>query len=133
MSFTILYTSARTVTPQEAEAIRAAATKACAGRSWLSCEPLDFFPDLLDGKLLGGSKPNFRPHPEDKRAAECSGLPDGKLSDLLEILASISREHKVDWELMHDYGPVGPIRGGIIEPQTLAQIEAISKPWWKIW
>jgi hypothetical protein len=129
MGFTIYYTSARTVTLQETEVIRTAATKACAGRSWLSCEPLNFFPNLYDGKLLGGSKPNFQPHPEDKRAAEISGLPDGRPGDLLEILAGISSEHKVDWELMHDYGPVGSIREGIIDPQALAQIEAIAKPW----
>jgi hypothetical protein len=133
MSFSIYYTSARKVTPEEADAIRAAATEASKGRSWLSCEPVDFFPDVHDGKLLGASKPNFRPQAEDKRAAESSGLPDGKPSDLLDILASISREHKVDWELMHDYGPVGSIREGVVDPEALAQIEAISKPWWKIW
>ena len=127
MGFSIYYTSARPVTPDEAEAIRSAATKACEGRSWLSCEPVHFFPNLQGGKLLGGSKPNFRPHPEDKRAAERSGLPDGKPSDMLDILASISREHKIDWELMHDYGPVGSIRGGSVDPEALVQIEAIAE------
>jgi hypothetical protein len=127
MGFTIYYTSARSVTSDEAEAIRTAAKKACQGRSWLSCEPVCFFPDLQDGLLVGGSKPNFRPHPEDKRAAESSGLPDGKPSDLLDILADLSREHSVDWDLMHDYGPVGSIRGGIVDPQALAQIEAIAE------
>ena len=127
MGFAIYYTSARSVTPEQAEAIRAAADKASDGRSWLSCEPLHFFPDLEDGKLFGGSKPNFRPHPDDKRAAESSGLPDGKPTDLLDILARISREHEIDWELMHDYGPVGSICSGIVDPQALAQIEAIAE------
>jgi hypothetical protein len=126
MSFTIYYTSARSVTPEEANAIRGAAQNECKGRSWLSCEPLSFFPDLRDGMLIGGSKPNVRPHPKDKLAAQSSGLPDGKPGDLLDILARLSRAHAIDWELMHDYGPIGSIRAGVVEPQTLAQIEALS-------
>jgi hypothetical protein len=127
MGFTIYYTSARSVTHAEAEAIRAAAETACEGRSWLSCEPVCFFPDLQDGLLLGGSKPNFSPHPKDKHAAESSGLTDGKPGDVLHILARLSREHAVDWELMHDFGPIGFIRGGVVDPETLAQIEAIAE------
>jgi hypothetical protein len=126
MGFTIYYTSTRSITPQEAEAIRMAVQKECEGRSWFSCEPPGFFPDLQDGRLIGGSKPNFRPHPDDKRAAESCGLPDGSLGDLLDILALLSREYAVDWELAHDYGPIGFIRVGIVDPRALAQIEAIS-------
>jgi hypothetical protein len=126
MSFTICYMSARAVTELEAEAIRAAAQKECEGRSWLSCEPVSFFPGLQNGILMGGSKPNFAPHPEDKRSAQSSGLPDGKPADLLNILARISCEHAIDWELMHDYGPIGSIRGGVVAPETLAQIEAFA-------
>jgi hypothetical protein len=126
MSFTIYYTSARAVTASEAEAIRAAAQKECEGRSWLSCEPVSFFLDLQDGLLMGGSKPNFAPHPNDKGSAQSSGLPDGKPTDLLDILARISREHAIDWELMHDYGAIGSIRGGVVAPETLAEIEAFA-------
>src|SRR5689334_22263789 len=104
MSFTIYYTSARSVTPEEAEAIKSATQRECQGRSWLSCEPINFLPDLQDGRLIGGSKPNFKPHPGDKRAAKESGLPDGGPQDLLDILARLSREHSIDWELMHDFG-----------------------------
>src|SRR4051794_14891023 len=86
MGLTIYYASARPVTPEEAESIRVTAQKYCEARSWLSCEPVSFFPDLQDGVLMGGSKPNFRPHPKDKSAAESSGLPDGKPADLLDIL-----------------------------------------------
>jgi len=127
MGFTIYYTSARPVTPEEAESIKAAAQKYCEGRSWLSCEPVSFFPDLQDGILMGGSKPNFRPHPKDKSVAESSGLPDGKPADLLDILGRVSREHALDWELMHDHGPIGFIRGGVVDTKTLAQIEAIAE------
>jgi hypothetical protein len=127
MSFTICYTSARPVAAEEAEAIRSAAQRECQGRSWLSCEPVHFFPDLQDGLLIGGSKPNFAPHPEDRRSAETSGLPDGGPRDVLDILARLSREHSVDWELMHDYGSLGSIRGGVIDHQALARIEALAE------
>ena len=126
MSFTIYYTSARSVTPEEAERIKSAAHRECQGRSWLSCEPINFFPDLQDGMLIGGSKPNFKPHRDDKRAAKESGLPDGGPQDLLDILARLSREHSVDWELMHDFGPIGTIRSGTVDPKVLGQIEAIG-------
>ena len=127
MSFTIYYTSARHVTDEEAEAIKSAAQRECQERSWLSCEPVGFFPDLQDGMLIGGSKPNFNPHPEDRRSAEASGLVDGGPRDLLEILARLSGEYSLDWELMHDFGPLGSIRGGLVDPQALAQIEALAE------
>jgi len=76
--------------------------------------------------LVGGSKPNLAPHPKDKRSAQKSGQPDGSVKDLLDTLARISREHSIDWELMHDYGPIGFIRRGTIAPQTLPQIEALA-------
>ncbi len=127
MSFTIYYTSARPITAKEAEEIKLAAQRECQERSWLSCEPVCFFPDLQDGMLMGGSKPNFTPDPEDRRSAEASGLVDGTPRDLLDILSRLSREHSIDWELMHDFGPVGSIRGGLVDPQALAQIEALAE------
>ena len=89
MSFTIYYTSARSVTREEAEGIRQRAQQECLGRSWLSCEPISFFPDLQDGRLIGGSKPSLKCRRADKRAAEDSGLPDGRPRDLLEVVTLI--------------------------------------------
>ena len=126
MSFTIYYTSSRSLTPEEAKAIKSAAKRECQTRSWLSCEPINFFPDLQDGMLIGGSKPNLKPHRDDTRAAEDSRLPDGGLQDFLYILARLSQEHSVAWELMHDFGPIGTIRGGTVDPKVLGQIEAIG-------
>src|SRR5436190_14551554 len=126
MSFTIYYTSARSVTREEAEGIRQRAQQECLGRSWLSCEPISFFPDLQDGRLIGGSKPSLKSPRADKRAAEDSGLPDGRPRDLLEVLALLSREHSIDWELMHEYGPIGRIQGGAVDPKALDQIEALG-------
>jgi hypothetical protein len=126
MSFTIYYTSTRSVTREEAEAIRLGAQQGCQGRSWLSCEPISFFPDLQDGRLIGGSKPNLKPRREEKRAVEDPGLPDGRPRDLLEILARLSREHSVDWELMHEYGRIGRIQGGAVDPKALDEIEALG-------
>jgi hypothetical protein len=128
MGFTIYYRSTQPVSPAEAEAVREAASAASAGRSWLGCEPVCFFGDPDDGHLLGGSKPNFMPHPDDAASAARSGLPDGTTRDLVEILCLLSREHGIDWALSHDHdpGPIGFIRAGVCDDDALAQIEAFA-------
>ena len=68
MGFSIHYRSTRPVGDAEADAIRQAAGEANAGRTWLSCEPVHFFAESEDGCLVGGSKPNFLPHPDDAAA-----------------------------------------------------------------
>jgi hypothetical protein len=87
-----------------------------------------FFQNLSDGRLFGGSKPNFQPHPDDAAAAAREGLPDGNLRDLLEVLCQLSRDHAVDWEFSHDYdpGPIGFIRGGVCETRLRHQVEAFA-------
>jgi hypothetical protein len=126
MSISIYYTSTSALTPGQADILRAGASAANRGRSWLSSEPVHFFPSLQDGKLLGGSKPNFSPHPDDAKSAASSGLPDGTPRDLIEILCRLSREHGVDWELSHDFGTLGFIRGGIPDPGLLDQVDAFA-------
>jgi hypothetical protein len=127
MGFTVYYRSTRPVAPAEAEVIRRAAGEANAGRSWLGCEPVHFFPGDDGGHLLGGSKPNFQPHPGDAAAAARSGLPDGTTRDMLDILCRLSRDHGIDWALSHDHDTdVGYIRAGVCDEGALAQIEAFA-------
>ena len=126
MGISIYYTSCRLLTPEQAETLRAAASAANRGRSWLSSEPVNFFPGLEDGKLVGGSKPNFTPNPDDKKSANTSGLPDGGAREVVEILSQLSRDHAIDWELMHDFGPLGFIRGGVAEPGLINQVDAFA-------
>jgi hypothetical protein len=127
MGFTVYYRSARPVRAAEADAIRRAARRANAGRTWLGCEPVHFFEGAEDGHLLGGSKPNFLPHPDDAAAAGREGLPDGTTRDLLDILCQLSREYGVDWALSHDYEPaLGFIRGGVCDDAAREQIDALA-------
>jgi hypothetical protein len=130
MGFRIYYRSTRPVTPEEAAAIREAAEQACRSRTWLSCEPVSFFEgeDEDAGHLLGGSKPNFSPHPDDVASAASEGLPDGDVRDLLDILCTLSRDHGVDWEITHDHepGPVGHVRGGICDRALEQRFEALA-------
>jgi hypothetical protein len=105
------------VDAKQAAQIREAANRACAGRTWLSCEPPQFFqpdPDG-DGHLIGLSKPNFQPHPDDAASAAREGLPDGDVNDLLDVLSQLSR----DGEIGHDAEPgaAGFIREGVCDPQ----------------
>jgi hypothetical protein len=129
MGFTLYYRSTRPVTEAKANAIRQAARAASAGRTWLGCEPPRFFGDLADGHLLGGSKPNFQPHPDDTAAAARSGLPNGTPRDLIEVLCQLSREHGVDWVFSHDHdpGPIGFIRAGVCDGRVLDQVEAFTE------
>ena len=128
MGFTIFYRSTRPLAKSELQALRTAESTASERRTWLSCEPLNFFPDDDGGHLIGGSKPNFTPHADDVAAAAREGLPDGTARDLLEILCELSREHGVDWEISHDYsdGPIGFVRGGVCDGDVLTQIDAFA-------
>jgi hypothetical protein len=128
VGFTIYYRSTRRLSPAKANAIRRAADELCAGRTWLSCEPVGFFQDQKDGRLFGGSKPNFQPHPDDVAAAAREALPDGTVRDLIEILCRLSTDYEVDWEFSHDHdpGPIGFIRSGVCEPGVREQLEGIG-------
>jgi hypothetical protein len=128
MGFSVYYRSTRPVSHARADAIRETARRLNEGRTWLSCEPVHFFADQEGGRLLGGSKPNFQPHPDDVASAAREGLPDGTVRDMIEVLCRLSKDHGVDWELSHDYdpGPVGFIRGGVCDPRLLEQMEALA-------
>lgn len=128
MGFTIYYRSTRKLNAARANAIRDAAEALVAGRTWLSCEPVGFHPSQPDGRLCGGSKPNFQPDPEDAAAASREGLPDGTVHDMIEILCKLSGDFEVDWEFSHDHdpGPIGYIRGGRCESRLREQLDAIG-------
>ena len=127
MGFTIYYRSMRPVPPAAAGVIEAAAEALSAGRSWLGCEPVSFWPSG-DGHLAGGSKPNFRPHPDDAADAAREGLPDGTARDMLDVLGRLSRDHGIDWELGHDHDPaIGFIRAGLCDESVLSQVEAFAE------
>jgi hypothetical protein len=128
MGFSVQYESLTELSPEQAEAVRAAASEAIAGYTWLSCEPVVFFPD--EGtQLSGSSKPNFMPHPEDVAAAELENLPDGTLMTAIDILCDLSRRFGIEWELSHDYsdGPIGTIVDGECDPEVVTQCEAFAE------
>lgn len=128
MGFTVQYRSTRPVTSAEADAIRRDADAASDGRAWLYCEPVHLEDVEDDGTLIGFSKPNFRPHPDDAASAARSGLPAGTCRDMLDILCQLSRDHGIDWALGHDYDPdIGSIRGGVCDPSVLNQIEGFDE------
>lgn len=127
MGFTVYYRSVQPIDPQLQAAIKELAQRKCGGRTWLGCEPVNFF-SSEDGYLLGGSKPNFMPDTEDAEDAGSEGLPDGTLSDVVEILCEISRQHAVDWEIRHDHAEevVGHIRDGVCDDELREQLAEIE-------
>ncbi|MBI3411054.1 MAG: hypothetical protein HY040_22195 [Planctomycetes bacterium] len=128
MGFTINYRSTQRLSPAKTNAIREAAKTLIAGRTWLSCEPVDFYEDQNDGRLLGRSKPNFLPNPDHAASAARESLPDGTVHDMINVLCELSRRFQVDWEFSHDYdpGPIGLIRAGVCEQRLREQMEAFA-------
>ena len=127
MGFTVNYRSTRPVTEAEATAIRQAADAASDDRTWLHCEPVHLDRED-DGTLMGSSKPNFMPHPDDVASAAQDDLPDGNCRDMLDILCQLSRDFGIDWDLSHDYDPdIGSIRAGVCDPSVLNQIEGFDE------
>ena len=129
MGFCVTYRSTRPVTSAEADAICRASDAACLGRTWLSCEPVYFDSDREEGRLLGSSKLNFSPDPEEAAEAAESGLPDGTVLTVLDILTALSRDHAVDWEIDHDEAPepIGWIKAGHCDDAVRTQIEALAE------
>jgi len=130
MGISIQYRSLHPVGAEQADAVRDAAHEANAGRTWLSCEPVFFYPKEVakSDHLLGSSKPNLSPHPDDVEAASRMDLPDGGFQDVLEILCQLSREFQIDWEIQNDFVPnsVSYIRDGACDSNLNDLAETIS-------
>jgi hypothetical protein len=129
MGFSVYYRTTRPVTDEEVEALERSAAEASRGRTWLGCEPVHFYDERDDGRLWGGSKPNFLPHPDDAVSAALEDLPDGGVSDLLDVLCRLSRECGVEWDLRHDEvgWSIGAIRDGVANRVLESQLEALDE------
>ncbi|MCE9545747.1 MAG: ankyrin repeat domain-containing protein [Planctomycetia bacterium] len=129
VGFTVWYRSSNPHSDADRIAIERAAADLCQGRTWLSCEPVFFFADSGDGRIVGGSKPNFTPHAEEIKSADATGLPDGTIRDAVDVLCQISRIHGVDWEITHQEGGdwIGHIRAGDAEKELLDRVSAFAE------
>jgi hypothetical protein len=127
LGFSVSYRSTKPIEPSKAARIRAAIDKAVHGRTWLTSEPA-WVTQQDDGHLIGASKPNFQPHPDDVAAAKIEDGPDGTIADVVQILCDVSQAEGIDWELRHDHsdGPIGFIRNGIADAHVLIEIESIA-------
>lgn len=128
MGFTVYYRSTEPVSQSIRESIEDYLDNSCEERTWLSCEPILFFGNGGSVEhLMGGSKPNFDPHPDDIASAEKEGSPDGTLQDVVDILCQVSAQFKVDWDFSHDHdeGPVGSIINGQSDEELKNLVEGI--------
>ncbi len=127
MGFSVAYETAELISPALQREMIAVTNELSSDRAWLSCEP----PLLMNrGGILGGaSKPNFSPHPDELAAAKAAGERDGTLSDLIQILCSVSSQFDVDWVISHDCsnGPLGCIRCGRCDPEVQDQCQVLSE------
>jgi hypothetical protein len=126
MGFAIQYKTTELISPALQTEMIDAANTLSKGRTWLSCEPPCLFDNI--GKLVGFSKPNFLPHPEDVASARAEGLPDGTINDVLDVLCALSRQFDIEWEVSHDYadGPIGYIRNGICDDEVRTQCDTFN-------
>ena len=92
MGFTVYYQSTAPLSDNVVSAIAESLDELCEGRTWLSCEPVGFFGGNNEDFLIGGSKPNFDPHPDDIADANAEGLPDGTLRDVVQIHCQLSSQ-----------------------------------------
>ncbi len=126
MGFAVAYQTTEQISPALQRQLIDAMNDLSVGRTWLSCEP----PFLMNegGTLVGASKPNFAPHPDDVSSAKSEELPDGTLNDVLDVLCELSRRFDVDWEISHDHsdGPLGYIRNGVCDDEVRTQCDAFT-------
>jgi hypothetical protein len=128
LGFAVSYRSTKPVEPSKFTRVQSVISKSVRGRTWLSSEPA-WVMHQDDGHLIGASKPNMQPDPDDAAAARSESLPDGTIADVVQILCDISQAEGIDWELSHDHssGPIGLIRNGIADPNVLTEIETIAE------
>ncbi|TWU46285.1 hypothetical protein Poly51_56810 [Rubripirellula tenax] len=127
MGFTIQYCSTEAMHPAQAFEIKQDASILSSGFTWLSCEPV-ILNQKSDGRLAGASKPNFFADPPPSDDTNAEGLPDGNVLTMTDVLCELSRRHKINWKIGHDYeqDPIGEIRAGVIDPDLLEQLEAFG-------
>lgn len=127
MGFSIHYRSTEMMHPARAYDIKQHADELIAGYVWHSCEPLALN-QRSDGYLCGCSKPSYFPPECDSHPNDANGLPDGTVLTLAEVLCVLSREHRVDWDIGHDYepDPIGQIRNGIADEGLIEQLETVG-------
>ncbi|QDT05277.1 hypothetical protein K227x_36770 [Rubripirellula lacrimiformis] len=143
MGFSIQYRSTEAVHPARAFEIKADASCLSSGFTWASCEPV-VLEQQSDGHLMGTSMPNFFAEPAESDPTQDPGtsasspdaqppaadqqLPDGTVLAMTDVLCELSRRHKVDWQIGHEFEsePIGEIRRGVMDPSLREQLEAFS-------
>lgn len=126
MGYAISYTSLTPVSEPDFAEIQLITKGLNGAYTWLSCEPIWFSRDS-EGYLTGFSKPNFDPHPDDRRSAEAEGLPDGTLRELLDGLCLISRRFGIDWQIGDDHAEeIGFIRGGDFDDAVWRHFDSMA-------
>ena len=128
MGFTVYYQSTTAIPPITRLAVSATAGEMCEGYTWLTCDPVSFFLTDGTGHMIGGVKSKFRRHPDDIAEETSENLPNGTITDALDILCELSRQFDIEWEFSHDHkpDPIGTIRHGYVDQELQNRIEGIA-------
>ena len=129
MGTSIVYRSVEPIASGRKDEVAEFAETLVVNYVWVSCEPVSFYDECDDGRLVGSSKLVFDPSLEEIEALSTESLPDGTIADVLNVLSQISTRFKVDWEVSHDYDetPIGYIRNGQIDADLNRAIMAFSQ------
>lgn len=120
MEMCIYFRSTEVVHPALTFELRRQTQELSARNDWTLCEP----PELehqSDGHVSGVIE--FLIFDEEDEVDVLANL-----LDVVQILATLSSEHPIDWEFSHDYeeGVLGRIIQGKIEPVLVDELETIS-------
>ena len=111
------YQSQEKVSDEVASAILAAVHEPDS-QPWILCEPIHFYGSSGEqGRLLGASKLNLQPHPDDRAAAQVYLSDRDDLTFVVDRLCQWSREHGVDWNVLVEGEQVGEIVAGESDQQ----------------
>jgi hypothetical protein len=114
------------INPTAEQAIRADVSHVGPGQSWILCEPPHFYPPEGDGILLGGTKLNLHPWPDEYREAMADPPERNDLDVLLAALTDWSARFELTWDLDIDGTPLGSIDEGDCPPGLADALQAVA-------
>ena len=125
MGFDLQYSTTEQISPALQREIIADARLLDSRHSWVQCDGPSVEND--DGLLIGWSRVSPA-DPDGIAEARDSGLPVGRLPELLAALCELSGRHGIDWEVSHDHsdGIVGLIQYVVADDSVRDTIDGLN-------
>lgn len=126
MGVCIYFRSESPVTADVERAVRAASSESSDEQPWLYCEPPHFLVPFDTDGLLGSSKLNLMPHPEEAAEAATLNPERHDFHELLYRLCDWSTRFGIAWKLDIEDEPIGTIRNGECDASVTDAINGLA-------